>query len=43
MPRIFSKNTKFTVIEYGEHCTQNHSWEDLRLVVVQTIKKLLRA
>ncbi len=30
MPKIFLKDTKFTIIEYGENCSSFPLWDDLK-------------
>ncbi len=40
MPKIFTKNAKFKVIVYGEHCAHT-SWQDMLQACFGTIKKAL--
>lgn len=43
MPKIFSKDSKITLIEYGEHCTSNQSWNEMFGSMIGQIKKALSA
>jgi hypothetical protein len=40
MPKIFSKNVKLNVIEYGDHCDQNLALKPLSEAFIVRIKKL---
>jgi hypothetical protein len=43
MPRIFEKDCKINVIEYGENCSQVVSFSDIRDIILAPFKNLLRA
>ncbi len=42
MPKIFSPNTKFKVIVYGEHCTET-SWQDMMQACFGYMRKIIKS